>query len=348
MSICPAIPAMKCIVPWLAAFVYCATPGLNGMAKAQEIISETACDGIAMSWLPDASNASAPAVILVPGHGPFDRHGDMPGSKFHTALFLGIGLQKAGISSLNFDKRGIGKSNVGNGKSWDNSTIVDEARDVECLVNWVRENHASSRITLVGFDAGGVVAALAATTVPVDGIVMLPAFESSVEDMLEDVRREGLSAAAVREIGQAVAARLKGEAANYSHPILHRTVDDIVRRTITVPPPLNRVDLVARLKLPILLIDAGWDFGSSRRQIKKLEETAFQATTFTVADMNNHLRLNARECPKTCQDQRDATGISLEPRALVAIATFARCGSIVADSNACRPATTPSLPGPGR
>jgi pimeloyl-ACP methyl ester carboxylesterase len=249
---------------------------------------------------------------------------------------------------LSFDKRGIGKSLVGNGKSWDSSTIVDEARDIECLINWLREKQASSRITLVGFDSGGVVAALAAATTPVDGIIMLPSFESSVEEMFEDMRREGLSEAAVREIGQAVAARLKGDAANYSHPILHRTVDDIIRRTTAVPPPLNRVDLVARLKLPILLIDAGWDFGSSRAQIKKLAEAAPQARTITVANMNNHLRLNARECPETCQDQRDATGTSLEPRALIAIATFARCGSIVADSNACRLVTIPSVPGPGR
>jgi alpha/beta superfamily hydrolase len=347
MSICPAIPTMKRIVPWLAAFLYCTT-GLNGMVRAQEIISETACDGIAMWWLPGASNASAPAVILVPGHGPFDWEGDMPGSKFHTALFLGIGLQKAEISSLSFDKRGIGKSLVGNGKSWDSSTIVDEARDIECLVSWLREKHASSRITLVGFDSGGVVAALAATTTPVDGIVMLPAFESSVEDMLDDMRRGGLSEAAVREVGRAVAARQKGEAANYSHPILHRTVDEIVRRTTAVLPPLNRSELVARLKLPILVIDAGWDFGSSRMQIKKLAEAASQATTITVAGMNNHLRLNARECPEACQDQRNATGTPLEPRAVVAIATFARCGSIIADSNACRQATTPSVPGPGR
>lgn len=347
MSVCTAILAIRRPALWLAFLASCAA-AFGGTVHAQTVnIAETACDGIAMAWLPDPSNDLAPAVIFVPGRGPIDRFGNTPDLVYYTTLFVAVELQKAGIASVSFDKRGTGESTVGNGKAWDSGTMADEAEDVHCLVNWLREKHAPSRITLIGFDDGDVVAAMAAATTPVDAIVMLPVFETTARDMFEELRDSGLSEAATREIEQAVAARLKGEAPIYAHPILHRPVDTIVRRVTGMRPPLNRTDLVAHLNLPILLVRAARDFESSQTEIKRLAESAPHVTTVVIADTSSRLRISTAECSDTCQEERNPNGNPLQPNAVKAIVTFARCGSFAADPDTCRQATPQARQEPG-
>lgn len=344
MSVCPAIPRPAM---WLAALAFCLA-AFGGAVHSQSVnINETACDGIAMAWLPVPSNKSAPAVIFVSGRGPIDRFGNTPILMPYTTLFIAVELQNAGIASVSFDKRGAGESVVGNGKAWDRGTMADEAKDVKCLVDWLREKHAPSRITLVGFDDGNVVAAMAAATTAVDAIVMLPVFETTAGDMFEELRKAGLSEAATKEIEQGVTARLKGEKADYSHPILHRPVDAIVWRVRLTRPPYDRTILVANLNLPILLVRAAWDFESNQTEIRRLAESAPRATIVTIADMSSRLRLHTKECPDACQERRNPNGNPLQPAVAKVVATFARCGKIDADADVCRQATPPAQQEPG-
>lgn len=342
MSVCPAIPAIRRFALWLA-FLACGLAAFNGTVRAQTVnmTQETACGGISLWWLSNLADAGAPTVIFVPGRGAVDWKGNTPDVAYNTTLSLAIALGETGIGVMTFDKRGVGDSRVADGKAWDSSTTADEAKDIRCLVNWLREKHPPSRITLIGSSDGGVVAALAAMTVAVDAIVMLPVFEATAPEMIQEMRQGGLSEAATREIEQAVAARLKGEEANYSHPILHRPVDTIIHRLTQMRPPFNRTDLVAHLDLPILLVSGGWDFESSRAEIRRLAASAPHLTAFAVADMSSRLRPYTAECPDSCQQERNPGGSQLQPGAVKAIATFTRCGTLAADPNTCHQAAPP-------
>jgi hypothetical protein len=345
MSIRPKIATFGNAVRWLTCLA-CIAVAQIGPAGAQVgndgMVDETSCDGLALSWMPApplSSNAAAPAVIFVPGRGAFDRNGNTPDLMAATTLFLATDLREAGISSVRFDKRGVGGSTIGNGKPWDRSTIAEEANDIRCLIRWLRQTRGPSQVTLAGFDDGGIVAALAAMTAKVDGIVMLPVMQGTADEMVEDMRREGLAAPAAREIEQAVAARLKGATADYAHPILYRPVDVIVRRAKAMRPPFDRLGLVARLGVPLLVIGAGWDFESSQTKLRRFAESARRATTFFVPDMNNLLRPYTMECPDSCQRARNPTGSPLERSAVVAIAAFV-CGNAVTGAKTCREPTS--------
>jgi hypothetical protein len=84
------------------------------------------------------------------------------------------------------------------------------------------------------------------------------------------MRLAGLAEPAIAEIEKAVASRLRGETATYSNPVLHRPVDVIVRRIQAMRPPLDRIDIVRNLNVPVHLVRAGWDFETSPSGFKKL------------------------------------------------------------------------------
>ncbi|MGB8400210.1 MAG: hypothetical protein WCE35_15570 [Bradyrhizobium sp.] len=310
----------------------CVAAQLVGGAAFASSEGVMACDGLAATWM--SARPEAPAAIFVPGQGPITRNGDQAGLIHSTALFLATDLLKAEMSALIFDKRGIGASGIGSGKPWDESTMIEEANDIRCLVRWVIENKQPSSVTLIGYNDGNIVAAMAATA-GVDGIVMLPVFEGSASDMADDLRRGGLAEPAVAEIERAVASRLRGETATYSFPTLHRVVATIVKRIRSMRPPFDQIDVVARLDMPVLLVGAGRDFETSRTKFKRLAEAAPGASIFYEPNMSGFLRTYAADCPDSCQRKRLPSSDPLDPGAVAAISSFVACGKVGTNATSC-------------
>lgn len=337
MLISPTISGSRRAALLLTYLIFC----LAAQAAVAEDI--TVCDGLAATWM--SARPGTAAAIFVPGQGPIGRNGDRADAIHATSLFLATDLMKAEMSALIFDKRGIGASTLGNGNPWDKSTMMEEASDIQCLVRWVTENKHPSRITLIGSGDGNFVAALAATT-GVDAIVMLPVFEGSASELADDLRREGLAEPAVTEIEHAVATRLKGQRAKFAYSILHRPADTIFRRIRRMRPPFNRIEIVARLNVPILLIGAGRDLETSQSKFERLAASNPRAKAFFVSNMSNLLRPYTSECPESCQPARKPLGSPLEPAAVAAISSFVACGSASPDLKSCQ--GDPISPGPER
>lgn len=281
-----------------------------------------------------AAGPGTPAAIFVPGRGPITRNGDQVDATHGTALLLATGLLQREISSLIFDKRGIGASIVGDGKAWDKSTMMEEADDIQCLVRWVVEHKHPSQMTLIGYNDGGVIAAIAAT-VGVDRIVMLPVFEGGAGDMLNDMRSKGLAEPAVAEIERAVASRLRGETATYSNPVLHRPVEVIVQRIQAMRPPLDRIDVLRQLNVPVLLVRAGWDFETSPNHFKRLAESTPRSSVFYGPRMNSLLRTYTVACSGICKRERESSREPLDLVALAAISSFVARGKVGTEVENC-------------
>jgi len=106
--------------------------------------------------------SKAPAVVLITGLSPHERNnGQPPWMPFRD---IADSLTRAGIAVLRFDDRGIGKS------TGDNSTFTsfDKADDIRSEVEWLRTQPGidPSRIALVGYSEGGLIAPMVAASDP--------------------------------------------------------------------------------------------------------------------------------------------------------------------------------------
>ena len=171
-------------------------PAQAGHVAAPTIASETqsvrinAEPGVVLAgelFVPAASKAPAPAVLLLGGGGA-SPHGIYP--------LLEAKLHARGIATLSFDKRGVGQST---------GTFIDVmdpmTRDARAALAYLKSRADvidTKRIAILGLSQGGVIApALAADDPAVVAIVMLAAPAGRRGVMFLDAMRVKLTAAGV-------------------------------------------------------------------------------------------------------------------------------------------------------
>jgi hypothetical protein len=162
--------------------------------------------------LPVGKSGKVPLVILLAGSGPADRDGNActaPGR--HDALKqLAYALAEAGIASYRYDKLGAGESYflVEEG-ALRFSHYVEDA--VSCVTQF-RKDSRFSKVVLLGYTEGALVAAAASQLAKVDGVVACAAtseypgdvLRQSIEKADEPYRSEGLALLSSLEAGKAV------------------------------------------------------------------------------------------------------------------------------------------------
>ena len=162
------------------------------------------------------SDGPVPAVILIPGSGPYAR---LPGETGHRPLLvLADHLTRRGIAVLYYDKRGLGES-TGDFRS---ATTEDFASDALAGVAYLktREDVDAGRIGLAGQSEGGLIAPMAAVRSSDVGYIVLLAGPGVNGERIQDAQLElrgaanGVSEETIAEFRQrqdAISGILKSE-----------------------------------------------------------------------------------------------------------------------------------------
>ena len=83
---------------------------LVSFGQEEEITLETKTGDIKGFLLIPSVSEKTPLVLIIAGSGPTDRNGNNPMMKNNSLKMLAKELQKNGIASLRYDKRGVGES----------------------------------------------------------------------------------------------------------------------------------------------------------------------------------------------------------------------------------------------
>ena len=102
------------------------------------------------------SDGLFPTILLINGMGPQDRDESMYGHK--PFLIISDYLTKKGFAVLRVDDRGTGLSTG----DFDHSTTMDFANDAQSAINYLKtkDNVDTSKIGIIGFNEGGLIAAM--------------------------------------------------------------------------------------------------------------------------------------------------------------------------------------------
>jgi pimeloyl-ACP methyl ester carboxylesterase len=124
--------------------------------------------------LPQNAAGPVPGVLLLAGSGPVDRNENAPGEKTDVLNTLAGALARAGIGSLRYDKRGIGKS----GGTYGTESFEDLVADAQAAFETLSTEPGidPSRLFVLGHSEGGIIGPmLAAKDSDVKGLVLLAA-----------------------------------------------------------------------------------------------------------------------------------------------------------------------------
>lgn len=235
--------------------------------------------------------ATGPIVLIIPGSGPTDRDGNSLYTKNNAYSALADSLSAHGISSLRYDKRGIGESKAAaNETDLRFDTYVVDARS---WIKLLQQSGQFSSVLVLGHSEGALIGAravqgtakvsgfisVAGTAAPADTIILqqLEAGKQMPQTMLDSVRmyfrmvRNGDS--------------LKGVPKPF-YPIFRPSVVPYIASWIKYDP----LKEMAAVKVPVLILQGTNDLQVPAAHYDLLMAAAHNPEGLKIEGMNHVLR----------------------------------------------------------
>ncbi|MFD2261439.1 alpha/beta hydrolase [Lacibacterium aquatile] len=240
--------------------------------------------------VPRGGSGKVPAALILPGSGPVDRDGNIPGTETGCIKALAHELAHQGIASLRIDKRGVGASREA-APSEQELRLETYVADAIRWLTALREQTEVGRVYLIGHSEGALIATIAAQRIPCDGLALLAgAGRPAGEVIRSQLVSTGIEMALVRAAGVILSAMERGQTVDSVPPELNAlfrpSVQPYLRSWLAVDPATE----LARVKVPTMVIQGDRDLQVSITDARRLVAHQRDAQLTVVHGMNHILR----------------------------------------------------------
>jgi pimeloyl-ACP methyl ester carboxylesterase len=248
--------------------------------------------------LPAHFSGKIPVVLIVAGSGPTDRNGNamVPGYagpllRPNSSAQIAWRLAEQGIASVRYDKRSLGE----NASKIDlpNVTIDDFVGDVTAGAKQLSADTRFSHVVLFGHSEGAELSLQAANRgAPVAGVIMAAGAGRHFVPILHDQLARQLDPGMLAHFDSALADFLKGGTPETSAfpPSLMSLLQPTNRKFMQGMQAYSPTDEIARVKVPVLIVQGGNDIQISVDDAKALAAAQPAATLLVVAEANHVLK----------------------------------------------------------
>jgi len=273
-----------------------------------------------------------PVVLIIAGSGPTDRNGNSPLLKGanNSLKLLAEGLAARGIASLRYDKRGIGETGNAMRLAAEKAKIVIREEDLsfETLiadaVSWGKQLSADRRFSsliVLGHSEGSLIGMIAAETIGAQAYVSIagtgrPAPQILIEQLKSQLTPELVKAS--EEILQQLVAGKRVESVPSQLNLLFRpSVQPYLISWFHYDP----VKEIARLKIPVLVVQGTTDIQVSLLEAKLLAGANPGATLVPIEGMNHVLKTVPSDRTQQVSSYSDPT-LPIAPMLIAEISRF--------------------------
>jgi pimeloyl-ACP methyl ester carboxylesterase len=232
-----------------------------------------------------------PAVLLIAGSGPTDRDGNstMPGVRPANLKLIAEGLAAAGVPSLRYDKRAIGKSAPAALSEADLrfTTAVDDA---VLFARLLKAQPSVTCVILLGHSEGALIAALAAQKIETCGVIEA----SGIGRPLGVVLREQLAA---QNLPPPVMAQIETALTELEHgrqianvPGLEALFRPSIQPYLISQLSLDPAKALAGVKAPVLILQGDNDVQVSVQDARLLAAARPDARLVILPGVNHVLK----------------------------------------------------------
>ena len=263
----------------------------------------------------------APALLIIAGSGPTDRDGNSE-LGVHSDMYklLAEGLAAKGVSSLRYDKRGVGESRAAMIKQSD-LRLQTYADDAATMAQALRKQVASRCVWVLGHSEGALLAELMAQKP--DGICGLILVSGSGR-RIADVMREQLSvmpeparSRALTAIAELEAGRLVPNPPAQPLGLFYTEVQPYLISWMAADP----AQLLSRINRPVLVLQGDTDIQVSVADAKALAAAKPDAKLAVLAGVNHILKIAPADRNANMATYADPS-LKLAPGVVDTIAAF--------------------------
>ena len=216
----------------------------------------------------ETESPNGTAVLIIAGSGPTDRNGNGMGGESNSYKFLAEHLAKNGVSSLRYDKLGIGQSVPGIPEK--DLLFYDNVKVAHAAYDFLSQQDGVERIVVIGHSEGSLVGMILSEEVKAHKFVSLAgaAFPASdiLATQLEAILDEELKMEAL-QIVESLKSGDKVEKVNKNlYAVFRPSVQNYMISWFAYDP---RVE-ISQLKMPVLILQGDNDIQVSTENADEL------------------------------------------------------------------------------
>jgi pimeloyl-ACP methyl ester carboxylesterase len=197
-------------------------------------------------------------AVLIAGSGPTPRNGNT-----NNYLYLAQELEKAGIATLRYDKRGIGSSKFDDSDKMADATLDDFIGDAAAWAEYLSRQDFR-RIVLIGHSEGALIAFCAAQQCPeVDAVISVAGAGYPLDEILQLQLAAQLAPTHMELLMQAraiTAALKRGEQVESCPPELAPLFAPSIQTFWISSLSYDPREEIRKVRVPILIVNGDIDF----------------------------------------------------------------------------------------
>lgn len=235
-----------------------------------------------------------PLTILIAGSGPTDRDGNSIGvpGKNNSLKQIAEKLKENRIASFRYDKRMIGQSTGENKIMEADLSLDDYIRDAVDCIEFFRNDKRFSKITLIGHSEGSLIGMVAAQKSKVSGFISIAGMGRPADELiLEQLKAASISPEMLKQCSEIIdslkAERLVGKVNPQLWMLFRPSVQPFLISMFKYNPAVE----IAKLDIPVLIIQGTTDIQVSENDAVLLEKAAKHPVLIIINGMNHVLKM---------------------------------------------------------
>lgn len=292
------------------------------LAAEHPIELQTASGTLSGTLATPASTGPLPVALIVAGSGPTDRDGNsrlVPGRN-DSLKMLAAGLVDAGIASVRYDKRGVGKS-ASAGLSESDLRIDHYIEDAQGWIELLSKDRRFQSIAVIGHSEGSLIGMVAAKRSGAAGFVSIAGAGEPASTILRRQLRGKLPLELVQRNEAILTALEAGKLSPEVPPplmaIYRPSVQPYLVSWFRYAPSAE----IAKLTVPVLVIQGDTDLQTSVDDARLLQKACKRGELRIVAGMNHVLKIVPADPQRQLASYGDPA-LPLAPELVPSIAAF--------------------------
>jgi pimeloyl-ACP methyl ester carboxylesterase len=270
-----------------ALLLIAATPVLRAQSASEQFLL-IGTDTLYGTLTLPATDKPAPVVLMIAGSGPTDRDGNNPMMSNNAYRIAADSLQRHGIASLRYDKRGIAKSQ-GAGASEADLRFEHYIDDAAAWIRLLKADKRFSSVTVFGHSEGSLIGMVAAAKAGADAFISVAGPGESADKVLK--RQLAQQAPQLAETCNPIIDSLKdGHTVNSVNPMLMNLFRPQVQPYLISWFRYDPQTEIARLTIPVLIIQGTTDLQVTTADAAMLAKAKEQAQLKIISGMNHVLK----------------------------------------------------------
>jgi len=252
----------------------------------QEIVTLDTGSGKLEGTLLTADSADTKTIaLIIAGSGPTDRDGNNPAMTNNSLKMLADELSKIGVSSLRYDKRGVGKSK-GSGLNESELRFEHYVNDASGWVDYLSQQDRFDKLVVIGHSEGSLIGMIASQTSHVDKFVSIAGVGQPVDQTIRE-QLKAQPAIVLEQSGPILDKLLQGETVKnvpkYLYSLFRPSVQDYMISWFKYDPQIE----IAKLDKPVLVVQGASDIQVSLNDADKLAAANTGAEKAVIQKMNH-------------------------------------------------------------